>query len=84
MSVITALMMEAVRTSETSVYSKENTRRYIPEGSYLQVSLISCSCHVVSYLIKNKFPKFYIFQKITNPALLHGLIVSGAIVDPIS
>jgi hypothetical protein len=28
-------MMEAVRTSETSVYSKETTRRYIPEGSKL-------------------------------------------------
>jgi hypothetical protein len=31
-----ALMMEAVRTSETSVYSNETTRRYIPEGSNLQ------------------------------------------------
>jgi hypothetical protein len=29
------LMMEAVRTSETSVYSNEITRRYIPEGSHL-------------------------------------------------
>jgi hypothetical protein len=28
-------MMEAVRTSETSVYSNETTRRYIPEGSNL-------------------------------------------------
>jgi hypothetical protein len=28
-------MMEAVRTSETSVYSKESTRRYIPEGTNL-------------------------------------------------
>jgi hypothetical protein len=27
-----AVMMGAVRTSETSVYSNENTRRYIPEG----------------------------------------------------
>jgi hypothetical protein len=32
-AVITALMMEAVRTSETSVCSNENTRRYILEGS---------------------------------------------------
>jgi hypothetical protein len=31
-----ALMMEAVRTSETLVYSSETTRRYIPEGSHLQ------------------------------------------------
>jgi hypothetical protein len=30
-----ALMMEAVRTSETSVYSNEATRRYIPEDSKL-------------------------------------------------
>jgi hypothetical protein len=29
------LMMETVRTCETSVYSNETTRRYIPEGSYL-------------------------------------------------
>jgi hypothetical protein len=28
-------MMEAVRTSETSVYSNETTLRYIPEGSQL-------------------------------------------------
>jgi hypothetical protein len=28
-------MMEAVRTSETSVYSNENKRSYIPEGSNL-------------------------------------------------
>jgi hypothetical protein len=27
--------MEAVRTSETLVYLKETTRRYIPEGSNL-------------------------------------------------
>jgi hypothetical protein len=30
--VIITLMMEAVRTSETSVYSNVTTRRYIPEG----------------------------------------------------
>jgi hypothetical protein len=30
-----ALMMEAVNTSETSVYSNDTTRRYIPEGSDL-------------------------------------------------
>jgi hypothetical protein len=29
-------MMEAVRTSETSVYS-ETTRRYIPESSNVQI-----------------------------------------------
>jgi hypothetical protein len=35
---IITLMMEAVRTSETSVYS-ETTRRYIPEGSNLRFLL---------------------------------------------
>jgi hypothetical protein len=30
-----ALMMEAVRTSETSVYSSETTLRYIPAGYHL-------------------------------------------------
>jgi hypothetical protein len=30
-----SLIMEAVRASETSVYSNETTRRYIPEGSNL-------------------------------------------------
>jgi hypothetical protein len=29
-------VMEAVRASETSVYSNETTRRYIPEGFNLQ------------------------------------------------
>jgi hypothetical protein len=32
--VITA-MMQAVRASETSVYSNETTRRYVHEGSHL-------------------------------------------------
>jgi hypothetical protein len=36
-SIIKALMMEAVRTSETSVYSNETARRYIPEGSNLHI-----------------------------------------------
>jgi hypothetical protein len=30
-----ALMMEAVQTSETSVYSYQSTRRYNPEDSHL-------------------------------------------------
>jgi hypothetical protein len=30
---VIALMMEALPTSETSVYSKETTKRYIPEDS---------------------------------------------------
>jgi hypothetical protein len=34
-SIIIALLMKAVRTSETSVYYNETTRRYIPEDSNL-------------------------------------------------
>jgi hypothetical protein len=30
-------VLEAVHTSETSVYSNETTRRYIPEGSKLRI-----------------------------------------------
>jgi hypothetical protein len=35
-SISRAMMMEAVRTSETSVSFNVTTRRYIPEGSKLQ------------------------------------------------
>jgi hypothetical protein len=34
------LMMKAVRTFETSVYSNETTRRYIPEGYNFKLTLI--------------------------------------------
>jgi len=34
--VVIALIMEAIRTSETSVYSNETTRRYIPDGCNLR------------------------------------------------
>jgi len=30
--IVIALMMEALRTSETSAYYRETTRHYIPEG----------------------------------------------------
>jgi hypothetical protein len=33
-----ALMIVAVRASETSVYFNETTRRYIPEGCHLHTS----------------------------------------------
>jgi hypothetical protein len=32
---VITLMMEAVRTSETSVYAKENKRHYLPQGSHV-------------------------------------------------
>jgi hypothetical protein len=36
-------MIETVRTSETSAYTKETTRRYIPEGSnpFISVYFVS-------------------------------------------
>jgi len=34
-SLLEVLMMEAVRTSETSVYFHETTRRYVPESCHL-------------------------------------------------
>jgi hypothetical protein len=36
--ILIALMMEAVRTSETPVYFKETTRRCISEGCHLHTS----------------------------------------------
>jgi hypothetical protein len=35
-----ALMMEAVRTSETSVHSNKTTLRYIPEDSKLKIACL--------------------------------------------
>jgi hypothetical protein len=35
------MLMEAVRTSETSVYSNETARRYIPESSHLQEIILN-------------------------------------------
>jgi hypothetical protein len=37
---IRAMMMEAVRISETSVYNNEATRRSIPEGYHLKVAIL--------------------------------------------
>jgi hypothetical protein len=55
--VIIALMMEAVRTSETSVYSKETTKHYIPEASNLHTrghenlksDILELNFHTFSY-----------------------------------
>jgi hypothetical protein len=38
--------METVRTSETSVYLYEATRRYIPEGCHLRIIVNSFAKHV--------------------------------------
>jgi hypothetical protein len=55
--VITALMMEAVQTSETSVNSHQSTQRYNPEDSHLhshrREKLKSC---------KDKFVSRYTFS----------------------
>jgi hypothetical protein len=43
-----ALMMKAVRTSETSVYFNETTLRYIPEGCHTSIS-ISRTSHRIGH-----------------------------------
>jgi hypothetical protein len=45
-----ALMMAAVRTSETLVYFNETTRRYIPEG-----------CHILCSNVFYNHPVFFYF-----------------------
>jgi hypothetical protein len=62
MSLITALMMEAVRTSETSVNIYLTTRRYIPEDSKLQTETFTCdglviviSCYNVNMNMRPNF-----------------------------
>jgi hypothetical protein len=37
---VITVMIEAVRTSKTSVYSNETTRRYIPERSKLHIVFV--------------------------------------------
>jgi hypothetical protein len=37
---LTALVMEAVRTSETSIYFNETTLRYIPEDSHIHTGCL--------------------------------------------
>jgi hypothetical protein len=68
-SFIIVLMMEAVRTYETSVYSKETTRRYIPEGSNHQV--LENSCFSFGYIISEARS----MQSLTNPHSEKGLDV---------
>jgi hypothetical protein len=41
---VVSLMMETIRTCETSVYSNETTRRYIPESCYVRMKLFSNRC----------------------------------------
>jgi hypothetical protein len=45
------LMMEATRTSETSVYDSKTTRPYIPECSHLHLSLFPPTFSVVCALM---------------------------------
>jgi hypothetical protein len=51
---MTALMMDAVRAPETSVYSNETTRRYIPEGSNLHFLFFSADSAPYRKLIVNR------------------------------
>jgi hypothetical protein len=49
-TIIRPLRMEAVRTSETSVYFNETTPRYISEGS----NLLSISCYIFEYITRTE------------------------------
>jgi hypothetical protein len=44
-SIFIAMMMEAVRTSETSVSFNVTTRRYIPEDSKVQYCMLKYKCY---------------------------------------
>jgi hypothetical protein len=48
-----ALMMEAVRTSETSVHSNETTRRYITEGCSVRHLCCLCICAMRSVTLQS-------------------------------
>jgi hypothetical protein len=56
-----ALMMEAVRTSETSVYFSETTLSYIPEGSRLQ-SILWCFKSVKKYVVYTALISYNILE----------------------
>jgi hypothetical protein len=45
------LMMEAVRTSETSVYSNETTRRYIPDSQTWEPEISHWKCFTEAYFL---------------------------------
>jgi hypothetical protein len=47
-------MMEAVRTSETSVYSNKNTWRYNSEGSHLKKILVYSENHTTLIIYEKK------------------------------
>jgi hypothetical protein len=64
-SIISPVMMDTVRSPETSVHFKEATRRYIPEDSKLHSrrrenlkSYESTNMSPISYFIVNK-PRLY-------------------------
>jgi hypothetical protein len=85
---IIALMMEAVRISETSVNFKVTTRRYIPEHSKLQYVLPSTLYYLklseVTQFCINCFSATHITTTHANSscpcaqALRHDLLESGA------
>jgi hypothetical protein len=60
-------MVEAVSTSETSVYSNETTRRYIPEGSNLHTLRRE----------NLKFHRFFIFNYINTEFLSTEVQING-------
>jgi hypothetical protein len=57
---VSTVMMEAICTFETSVYSNGTTRHYIPEGSYLQINCL-CVSLIFIYSVLNFALFFHIF-----------------------
>jgi hypothetical protein len=60
-----ALMMEAVHTSETSVYYNETTRRYIPESSNLLAKQIN-------FTVSDAFIFYVFFSFVQSPPCQNG------------
>jgi hypothetical protein len=48
-------MMEAVHTSETSVYSNETKRRYIPEDSKLHIWTVFLERHLGVSMLRETY-----------------------------
>jgi hypothetical protein len=52
------VLLDVVRISETSVYSSETTRCYIPEGSHIYITL-----YLLIIFGNSEFPPYHVFDK---------------------
>jgi hypothetical protein len=71
--------MEAVNTSETSVYCNETTRRYIPEYYYLQLQIHTDWLYCMDWLYqKNKHLNAFNFSFINPVKILVQLFIKSS------